>query len=153
LIQTSAGHPGNQAALGRLIPEATCKILVERIPKSCSGAAIELGSRIRNARESFDLILIDADPIAVEPFTQFVVLHADVAVVVAKAGVTLFQDLVGVLDEIRRHPIGAMSALLNFAPNIKRVGVQRRIQDAIVALSRFAKRIRGLMGALGSRRK
>jgi hypothetical protein len=153
LIQTSAADPGNQAALGRLIPEATCKILVERIPQSRSGAAIELGSRIRNARESFDLILIDADPIAVEPFTRFVVLHADVAVVVAKAGFTLFQDLVGVLDEIRRHPIGAMSALLNFAPNIKRVGVQRRIQDAIVALSRFAKRIRGLVGALGSRRK
>ena len=152
LLQTSACESGNHLTLIQSLAEANDKIVIERIRHSRSGVAVELVSRIRNARESFDLILIDADPIAVEPFTRFVLLHADVAVVVTKASFTLFQDLVGVLNEIRRHPIGAMTALLNFTPNIQRVGAQRRIQDGIVSLSSFARRIRGRIGRLRSPR-
>ena len=152
LLQTSLTESGCHLALGHSIVEASAKIRVERVPSSRSGAAIELGTRIRSARESFDLILIDADPIAIEPLTRFMMMHADMAVVVAKAGYTMFHDLAGVLSEIRRHPIGAMTALLNFASKPQRIEVHRRIQDGIVALSNLAKKIRRRLAGLRSSR-
>ena len=152
LLQTSVTESESHVAPAHSTVEANKKIRVERIPSSRSGAAIELGSRIRDARESFDLILIDADPISVEPFTRFMMMHADMAVVVAKAGVTMFHDLVGVLNEIRRRPIGAMTALLNFAQKPQRIGVQRRIQNGIVAVSSLAKRFRRRLARLRSNR-
>jgi MinD superfamily P-loop ATPase len=98
---------------------------------------------MQTARESFDFIVIDADPITVEPFTRFVVLSADVAVVVAKAGSTLFNDLLLVVNEVRKFPIGAMTGLLNCASDLGKVTVQQRLQSAIVWLSWSAKQILG----------
>ena len=143
LIQTSARDLNGHEAIASLRPLTSCGFAIERVLHSRPRASAELASRMQTARESFDFIVIDADPITVEPFTRFVVLSADVAVVVAKAGSTLFNDLLLVVNEVRKFPIGAMTGLLNCASDLGKVTVQQRLQSAIVWLSWSAKQILG----------
>ena len=92
------------------------------------------------ARETHNFIIVDADPVVVEPFTSFAMLHSDAVIVIARAGVTIFQQLATALEEVRRQPVGALTALLNFAPDVSGVGVQHRIQIGIRSLSVMKRR-------------
>ena len=115
---------------------------IERFRPTAKGAALDLAGRIELARENHNFIIIDADPVVVEPFTRFALLHSDAAIVMARAGVTVFEQLSTSLEEVRRHSVGALTALLNFAPDVSGVGGRQRIQVGIGFLSVVTKRIR-----------
>jgi capsular polysaccharide biosynthesis protein len=140
LIQTSVNPSPLADKNSETNVEIESPLYTERILPTGKGAAQELAARIRAARENHNFIIVDADPVVVEPFTRFAMLHSDAVIVTARAGVTIFQQLATALDEVRRQPVGAFTALLNFAPDVSSVGVQHRIQIGIRSLSVMKRR-------------
>ncbi len=142
LIQTSVNPSPLNERNRETNGDAESPLSTELILPTGKGAAQEVAARIRLARETHNFIIVDADPLVVEPFTSFAMLHSDAVIVIARAGVTIFQQLAIALEEVRRQPVGALTALLNFAPDVSGLRVHHCIQIGISALSFLKRRMR-----------
>ena len=142
LIETSLNPAPAAREYDKRYQEAVVAVCTERINPASKGAALDFAVRIKAARENHNFVVLDADPVVMEPFTRFALLHSDAAIVVARADVTIFDQLTASLEEVRRQSVGALTALLNFSREGCSLGVFERIQCGISALSVFTRRIR-----------
>ncbi len=148
LIQTSVNSSRCAAQKHFFKANAEPAFSIKRIQQTEKSAAKDFTNTIRTASENHTFIIVDADPVATEPFTRFALLHSDAVVVMARAGVTVFHQLSTALDEVRRHSIGALTALLNFSSDVGGGGLNQRIQTGIRSLSLIMQRIRFWMAGL-----
>ncbi len=96
------GRQGTKIGLARLADRETAE-----------GNPAAIRELLRQARTIFDIIIVNAAPLA-DDLSQFVVLESDAAVVLVREDRTLHADLVRTLGILRAAPISAMTAVLNF---------------------------------------
>lgn len=68
---------------------------------------------IEKARETFDMILIDSDPLNESDITQYILYHSEALVLVAQENVSRYSDLYQAVNLAHLSNIPAITAILN----------------------------------------
>ena len=112
---------------------------------------VPLPAQIRHllsqARETFDIAVINTPPPGFHDFAQFILLEVDAAVVVVGEDKTLYKELVATFEVLRERPVAALTAILNFSTSHKAFDRAFLTDKYITGVSRFCtsfrKRIHG----------
>jgi polysaccharide biosynthesis transport protein len=162
LVETNMRRPGLRAALDLppgngldtvLQGTQECADLVQRDPtrgidvlfaegRTDAPPLQRLIPAIDELAESYDFVLVDGGNVTADATAYHVGAHADAAILIARADVSLYRDLRQAIDALVQAGVPALTAILTFANPLFMTRFLDRLQQPLTGLTRIHKWVR-----------